>query len=126
MVSKPRKGKLSVVPTRPATGPKPLRPLESAGQSLWNDLTAEYSFDDRAGLEILQQICTAVDQIEALNVEIARDGVTTQNGARGMREHPALRPLVALKSFVVRSLGKLGIGLEPVRSVGRPGLGTGW
>jgi hypothetical protein len=44
-----------------------------------------------------------------------------------VREHPALKHELSNRAFVVRTLSRLGLDVEPLRpSVGRPGLKVGW
>jgi hypothetical protein len=40
-----------------------------------------------------------------------------------VRDHPALKHEIANRSFVVRTLTRLGLNVEPVRGPGRPGSG---
>ena len=43
------------------------------------------------------------------------------------REHPLLKHEVAARAFTVRTIEKLGLNFEPVKSVGRPGgKAAGW
>jgi hypothetical protein len=106
--------------------PLPPRSVGSHGQSLWNRVTAEYQIEDCGGLEMLAQACQALDRAEALRGEIERDGeVLRLQGS--VKDHPALKHELANRAFVVRTLARLGLNFEPVKSsVGRPGLGIGW
>jgi hypothetical protein len=64
--------------------------------------------------------------IEALAAEVALDGPVVRSRG-GPRAHPALKELLATRSFVVRTLARLGLDVEPVRSTpGRPGNPIGW
>jgi len=72
----------------------------------------------------LALICEARDRLEALGEAIARDGETYLS--RGVpKANPALRDELATRSFIVKSLERLGITLEPIKAVGRPGRGLG-
>jgi hypothetical protein len=53
-------------------------------------------------------------------VQIDKDGEILR--AKGtVREHPLLKAEIACRAFVVRTLGRLGLDLEPVRAgPGRP------
>jgi hypothetical protein len=86
---------------------------------------AAYRIDDRGGIEILAQICASQDRVEALAVRISEDGevIHTRNGPRA---HPALRDELGLRSFIVRSLERLGLNIETVKPIGRPSAGVGW
>ena len=51
---------------------------------------------------------------------IARDGPTIRTKA-GLKDHPLLRHELAAQSFIVRSLHRLGLDIEPARhEIGRP------
>ena len=66
------------------------------------------------------QCCQAVDLAEALSARIAEDGeiIRTMNG---IKAHPAIKDGLAARSFVVRTLQKLGLNFEPLRTApGRP------
>jgi hypothetical protein len=103
----------------------PSRPLGTHGQRLWDEIQAEYHIQDSGGLEVLQQLCCAADRGEELAAAIARDGALIRSGKDGdgpLRAHPAVREELACRSFVVRSLERLGISIsvEPRRGPGRP------
>jgi Phage terminase, small subunit len=85
----------------------------------------EYDIQDAGGIEMLAQACQALDRAESLREEIDRDGEVIR--VRGtIKDHPALRHELACRSFVVRTLSRLGLNFEPVRpSAGRPGLKAG-
>jgi hypothetical protein len=108
-------------------GPAPPRPLGQHGAALWQKVQSEYRITDCGGVEILAQICAAQDRVEALRERIDADGETvhTRGGVPGA--HPALRDELQLRSFIVKSLEKLGLNVEAVRPPGRPpGGGLGW
>ena len=83
---------------------------------------SEYRIDDRGGIEILAQVCAALDRAEALAAEIDRDGPTIMMKT-GLREHPALRAELGCRSFITRNLQRLGLNLEAIKPIGRP---PGW
>jgi hypothetical protein len=102
------------------SGPQPSRPLGEHGQALWGKVTREYAIEDAAGIETLTQCCQAVDLAEALSARIAEDGeiIRTMNG---IKAHPAIKDGLAARGFVVRTLRKLGLNFEPLRTApGRP------
>jgi hypothetical protein len=69
---------------------------------------------------LLEQAAFAADRAEKLRVEIDAAGeiLHTRNGPR---EHPGLKAELASRSFICRTLQRLGINLEPVRpSASRP------
>ena len=104
----------------------PPRKLGQHGTALWDAIQREYAVTDRGGIELLAQICAAEDRVEALREQIDADGevVHTRNGPRA---HPALRDEIALRSFIVRSIERLGINVEALRpGPGRPPSPSGW
>ena len=105
---------------------EPPRNVGTYGRKLWDQIMRDYSIEDAGGLEMLAQACQALDRAEALCEEIERDGAVIR--VRGtVKEHPALKIELACRSFVVRTLTRLGLNVEPIRpSAGRPGLRIGW
>jgi hypothetical protein len=102
------------------TGPQPSRPLGEHGRALWKRVTTEYDFSDAAGSEMLLQLCAALDRAEALSSCIADEGEIVRT-ARGVKVHPGIKEELAARSFVVRTLQKLGLNFEPLRAgPGRP------
>jgi hypothetical protein len=121
----PRKPPLSVVATD-STMPKPPRKLGEHGMALWRSVHAEYDIEDVGGIELLTQAAQALDRAEALAACIEHDGEVYKSRA-GPKAHPAVKDELACRAFVVRTLQKLGLNLEQVKSVGRPpGVGPTW
>ena len=85
----------------------------------------EFEVADAAGLEMLCSACAALDRAEACRATIDRDGEIIRSKA-GPREHPLLKHELAARSFVVRTLARLGLNFEPIKLPGRPGAGVGW
>jgi hypothetical protein len=118
---------LKVVPPAPEPGShEPPGELGAVGLSLWRDIVANYEFSDRASYETLFQASCAADRAAKLRAQIDADGeVLWIKGV--VRDHPALKHEIANRSFVVRTLARLGLDLEPLRSgPGRPAGGIGW
>jgi hypothetical protein len=105
--------------------PGPPRKLGKHGLSVWNSLQAEFHITDAGGIELLAQACAAVDRAEALRARIDGEGETIVTRT-GIKAHPALTHELAARSFVSRSLSRLGLLDEPMRPLGRPGKGHGW
>ena len=110
--------KLSIVKPAP-TGAKPSRKLGEHGASLWQSVMSEYQIVDSGGLEMLTAACQQLDRAESLREQIDEDGEIIRTKS-GMREHPGLKHELAARSFVVRTLGRLGLDIEAVKPVGRP------
>jgi hypothetical protein len=118
------KKSLTVVGT-PTSGPQPPRKLGKYGRRLWDRVHRDYRLEDVGGLEMLAQVCGAVDRIESLRDAIDRDGevVKTRNGPRA---HPGLRDELAGRAFVVRTLARLGLSYDSLQPIGRPPSPSGW
>jgi hypothetical protein len=116
-----RTPKLAVVGAKaPDIEPKPPCDLGEVGLSLWRDIVTAYEFDDRGSYETLAQACAAADRAAACAAQIEKDGVLIRTKG-GMRDHPLIKHEIAARSFVVRTLARLGLDLEPVRAgPGRP------
>jgi hypothetical protein len=108
-----------------ATGSQPPSSLGEPGRSLWGRIMAEYQIQDAGGLEMLFQACAAADRAARLAVLIDRDGEVVRTKA-GPKQHPALKEELACRAFVVRTLQRLGLDVEPIRAPGRPCRGVGW
>jgi hypothetical protein len=109
---------LSLVGPR-GTDDQPPRPLGEHGAQLWRTVLAEYAVDDVAGRELLAQACAGLDRAESLAAEIAADGEILRSRA-GPKPNPAIKTELEARSFVVRTLARLGLNFEPVKStVGR-------
>jgi len=108
----------------PASKPNPLAApasLGEAGRKLWADLHRDFILEDSGAHTMLLEICSAMDNLAQYDEEIGRDGVTIK--VRGsVREHPLIKIRLATQSFVVRSLHRLGLDIEPARhfEIGRP------
>jgi hypothetical protein len=116
MSKTPDKPALTIVD--PATiGPLPPRQLGRHGSELWRTVMADYQIEDRGGIELLTQAAQAVDRLEALAERINQDGEIII--VRGIpKPHPALREELSTRSFVCRTLERLGLNLEAIRPTG--------
>jgi hypothetical protein len=105
--------------------PEPPRKFGPAGESLWFRVQNEYQIGDVGGVELLTQACLAADRAEALAAVIEEDGerIVTKTGPK---DHPCLKHELAARSFVVRTLQRLGVTDEPIKTVGHPPQKTGW
>jgi hypothetical protein len=111
--------KLHVVNTERTTA-KPVRKLGRHGLDLWRSIMSEYAIVDSGGVEMLMQACEGADRLQEITESIARDGVMLRTKT-GLKENPLLKAEIALRSFVCRTLARLGLDVEPLRSgPGRP------
>jgi hypothetical protein len=94
--------------------------LGPAGQRLWNAIMTEYDVSDAGGRALLEQIAFAYERAERLRAGIDRDGEIVRGRAGMLREHPGLKGELAARSFICRSLQRLGVNLESIARVGRP------
>ena len=97
--------------------------LGEAGQDLWNRIVSSYDFSDAGGVELLAQICQAADRAANLRRQIDETGELIHTRA-GLKDNPGLKHEIAARSFIARSLIRLGLNCEPLRAgPGRPGTG---
>jgi hypothetical protein len=97
--------------------PRPPRQLGSPGLELWTSIQREYFISDPGGIELLCQACTGLDRAEQLAEAIAVEGAVVHTRS-GSRPHPAIPSELAARSFVCRTIEKLGLNLEPIKPVG--------
>jgi hypothetical protein len=98
---------------------EPPRCLKGPGRSLWDRVQREFRVNDAGGIELLCLAGEALDRAESLARAIERDGEIIRTKT-GLKAHPGVREELANRSFVARTLQRLGITLEPLRgSMGR-------
>lgn len=114
-----KKPSLSIVRSN-STGLQPPRKLGKAGMSLWQAVQREYRIADVGGIELLAQGCGAVDRLEAIR-ELIDDEGEIIHSRTGFRANPLLREELGLRSFICRTLERLGITQEKIKTPGRPG-----
>ena len=83
---------------------------------------AEFAIGDAGGVELLAQACGAFDRAEALRARFDADGEIIDSPS-GPNAHPGLKDELGKWAFVTRCVARLGLDVEPVQRVGRPGLG---
>ena len=108
----------------------PLESPSSLGEhcaKLWRSILKQYRIEDAGGLAILEKACISRDRSTTFAAIIAKDGpvVRTQSGSK---EHPLLKAEREERALEARLLQRLGLNVEAVRSVGRPGntVGVSW
>ena len=79
----------------------------------------EYEIVDAGGVELLLLAAEATDRAASLRETIDRDGALISTRT-GLKEHPGLKPELANRAFVTRTLQRLGLNLEPIKPIGRP------
>jgi P27 family predicted phage terminase small subunit len=109
---------------QPTTNPP--RALGSHGKQLWDRIQAEYGLQDSGGVEILAQLCAALDRAESLREAVERDGSVVYGRGGVPKVHPAVKDELACRAFINRSLERLGLSLENTKTPGRPPRPYGW
>jgi hypothetical protein len=110
---------LKIVKPSSSSSPRPPRKLGKPGNDLWQSINAAYDISDAGGIEMLVQACLTQDRVEQCATQIETDGpVILIKGV--LREHPLLRAELAGRTFVVRTLQRLGLDVEVIKPVGRP------
>jgi hypothetical protein len=97
----------------------PPRKLGTHGQRLWAVVNEEVVLEDAAGVEMLLEACEALDRVQECAAEIKRSGVMLRTKT-GTRENPLLKIELANRAFVTRTLARLGLDSEPIKTLGRP------
>jgi hypothetical protein len=85
----------------------------------------EFHMADVDEIELLMQCCLAADRAEALAARINEYGQVIQT-KQGLKAHPCLKDEIAARSFICRTLQRLGITDELIKPVGRPPGAGGW
>lgn len=120
-----KKSRLTLVDPNAPTVLSPPATLGETGSKLWQSIMSEYRIEDSGGREMLKQICEAADSVAEFSAIIAHDGAVVRT-KHGPKDHPLVKHALAARSFVVRSLHRLGLDVEPIRSIGRPTLRDQW
>jgi hypothetical protein len=118
--------KLELVKSEPSAQSqgKPPRRLGEHGLKLWRAVIAEYQIVDAGGIEMLCSACQALDRAEVMREQIDATGELIQTKT-GLRDNPLLKHELAARAFVVRTLHKLGLDVEAIKPIGRPGSPVG-
>ena len=75
---------------------------------------------------MLRQICAAADRAAECADVIERDGPMVKS-KNGLRDQPLLKHELSARSFIVRSLHRLGLDIEPTHDgPGRPPGSFNW
>ena len=120
-----KKSRLTLVDQSDGTSLSPPGTLGETGGNLWQTIMTEYDIRDSGGREMLRQACEAADRVDEFSTIIKRDGAVVSTKHRP-KDHPLIKHELAARSFVVRSLHRLGLDVEPIGRIGRPASGIGW
>ncbi len=89
-----------------ATGPPPPpRGSRAGGRRLWHSVVDGFDLDEHE-LALLTEACRTVDQLDALDTRVRRDGVIVTT-SQGERAHPALVESRQLRIVLARLLAGL-------------------
>jgi hypothetical protein len=125
MPKPPENPRFSVI-SGDGTGLDPPAGLGEAGRTFWRRVQAEYGITDLGGLALLEEICGAKDRLKSLTDAINTEGPVRHSRGGALRGHPNLQAEIQNRAFIARSLERLGISAEPVKSVGHPTKPFGW
>jgi hypothetical protein len=125
MAKKPSLTLVDPQQTAVATLVSPPSNLGKAGRTLWQSIMTEYDIRDSGGQQMLLQICEAADRVQEFSTIIKRDGPVIRTKMRP-KDHPLLKHEQAARSFIIRSLGRLGLDVEPLKAIGRPTQPNAW
>ena len=103
----------------------PPRKLGKHGMELLRSINNEFAVEDAGGVEMLLLACEALDRAQSCAKQIAEYGELLKTKT-GFRENPLLKTELANRAFITRTLSRLGLEFEPIKSVGRPAVGFGW
>lgn len=100
--------------------PQPPRKLGKSGADLWRRVHSAYAIEDEGGIELLCLACEALDRAESLRAAIEIDGEILKTKT-GLKDHPGLKHELASRAFVSKCISRLGLDVEAIKPVGRPG-----
>jgi phage terminase small subunit len=120
-----KKPNLKVVGASASDPDAPPVVLGKVGQTLWRKIMREYQIVDSGGLALLEQACSAMDDVATDAAIIRKDGrvIWTKGGAK---EHPLLKHQLASRAFATRTLVRLGLDVQPIQARGRPSIPIAW
>jgi hypothetical protein len=121
--------KLTVVSPAPAADPDPIpSQLGTYGRQLWQSIQAEFGIRDAGGIALLTLACEAQDRAQRCRLLIDEQGELLPCNGGGVKENPLLRPELANRALIARTLARLGVIDEPTAKVGRPAklYGSAW
>src|SRR5262245_42197890 len=105
MKKPPRKPTLKLVGANPPPPPvnafQPPPNLGASGANCWKQIMAQYAIEDAGGVQLLSQLCLALDDLDVTSAAIERDGLLVR-GRSGLKENPLLRHQLGLRSFISR------------------------
>jgi P27 family predicted phage terminase small subunit len=96
--------------------------LSKEARRLWNEIIAEYSIVDAAGIKILLTALEAFDRAKKCRETIDQEGMQIKDRFGIPKPHPLLAAERDARSQFLHGLKNLNLDLDPVRdNPGRPG-----
>jgi hypothetical protein len=106
--------------------------LGARGRAFWRTVQADYDLDV-AEIELLVEVCRALDECEALHAVVERDGRTVPGSRGQVVAHPALSELRSTRLMLGRLLAQLELPDEdgsslptPLQARGRRAASSRW
>lgn len=99
--------------------PKAPTGLDRRGRQFWTKTVKTFTLSD-AELELLVEVCRALDQCEALQSAITVDGITVTGSKGQSRVHPAVAELRQVRLAVGRLIAQLALPDDEGDSVPSP------
>lgn len=96
------------------------RTLSASSRRLFARLAREYSISDSGGREILRSGLRALDQAEAAEARIAKDGISQTDRFGQVRAHPLLPVARDFRAAWLASLKALNLSVGEQPKIGRP------
>lgn len=99
---------------------QPPKDLSARGKRLFVELATEYAIQDSGGREILRSGLRALDQAEAAERQVAKDGQTFADRFGQVRVHPLLAVARDFRAQWLASLRGLNLAIGDAPKIGRP------
>lgn len=87
----------------------------------WRSVREDFNIEDAAGLALLTAAARALDRAEQARKLIDEHGVAVKDRFGQLRSNPAVAAERDAQATFRASLRELGLDLEPIGRVGRPG-----
>lgn len=79
---------------------KPPKNLSAAARRFWNATLSEYCIETAAQMRLLEELCRAQTQLEQVQAQLRKDGLTVM----GSRRQPVAHPLLAVEDSTRRTI----------------------
>jgi phage terminase small subunit len=103
--------------------PKPSKELSFSAKKRWKEIFLEYSIEDAAGLQILNEYCRASMRADEARETIRLEGAVVTDRFGQKKGHPAIATERGAVAAMLACLKALNLDIEPLRD--RPGRPEG-